>query len=59
MGSGKGTPEYWVCVVQPGLILFEMNGVSKSVAYDALRNAAYKLPIKTRFVSRNEETKVK
>jgi large subunit ribosomal protein L16 len=53
MGSGKGTPEYWVCVVKPGLILFEMNGVPKQVAYAALRNAAYKLPIKTRFVSRD------
>lgn len=52
MGSGKGTPEYWVCVIKPGKILFEMNGVSKQVAYNALRNAAYKLPIKTRFVSR-------
>jgi len=53
MGSGKGTPEYWVCVIKPGTILFEMNGVSKQVAYDALSNAAYKLPIKTRFVSRD------
>jgi large subunit ribosomal protein L16 len=53
MGSGKGTPEYWVCVVKPGAILFEMNGVPKQVAYNALRNAAYKLPIKTRFVSRD------
>mmetsp|Transcript_11668 Transcript_11668/g.39858 ORF Transcript_11668/g.39858 Transcript_11668/m.39858 type:complete len:138 (+) Transcript_11668:50-463(+) len=52
MGSGKGTPEYWVCVVKPGLILFEMNGVSREVAYNALKNAAYKLPIKTRFVAR-------
>lgn len=53
MGSGKGTPEYWVCVIKPGAILFEMNGVSKEIAYEALRNAAYKLPIKTRFVSRD------
>ena len=53
MGSGKGTPEYWVCVVKPGLILFEINGVSEKVAYDAFKNAAYKLPIKTRFISRN------
>lgn len=53
MGSGKGTPEYWVCVIKPGAILFEMNGVSREVAYSALRNAAYKLPIKTRFVSRD------
>jgi len=53
MGSGKGTPEYWVCVIKPGAILFEMNGVSREIAYEALRNAAYKLPIKTRFVSRD------
>lgn len=52
MGSGKGTPEYWVCVIKPGVILFEMNGVSRSVAHAALKNAAYKLPIKTRFISR-------
>lgn len=52
MGSGKGTPEYWVCVIKPGAILFEMNGVTREVAYSALRNAAYKLPIKTRFISR-------
>jgi large subunit ribosomal protein L16 len=53
MGSGKGTPEYWVCVIKPGAILFEMNGVTRDVAYNALRNAAYKLPIKTRFVARD------
>lgn len=53
MGSGKGTPEYWVCVIQPGVIMFEMNGVTKAVAQSALKNAAYKLPIKTRFVSRD------
>jgi large subunit ribosomal protein L16 len=52
MGKGKGNPEYWVAVVKPGRILFELEGVSEKVARDALRLAAAKLPIKTRFVSR-------
>jgi len=54
MGSGKGAPEYWVAVVKPGRILFEMAGVSESVAREAMRLAAMKLPIKTKFVSRDE-----
>ena len=57
MGSGKGSPEYWVAVVKPGRIMFEMNGVSEEVAREALRLAANKLPIKCKFV-RKEETEV-
>ena len=52
MGKGKGSPEYWVAVVRPGRILFEVEGVSADVAKEALRLAAHKLPIKTRFVVR-------
>ena len=54
MGSGKGSPEYWVCVVKPGRVLFEMNGVSKEVAMEAMRLAGHKLPIRTKFVTREE-----
>ena len=54
MGSGKGNPEEWVAVVKPGRIMFEVAGVSESVAREALRLAAHKLPIKTKFVSRTE-----
>jgi large subunit ribosomal protein L16 len=52
MGKGKGAPEGWVAVVKPGRILFEMEGVSESVAREAMRLAAHKLPIRTRFVAR-------
>ena len=52
MGSGKGTPEYWVCRVQPGRIMFELDGVPKQLAQEAFTLAAAKLPIKTRMVSR-------
>ena len=52
MGSGKGTPEYWVCRVHPGRIMFEMDGVPKQLAQEAFTLAAAKLPIKTRMVSR-------
>lgn len=52
MGKGKGAPEYWVAVVQPGKIMFEVDGVSQSVAEEAFRLAAHKLPIKTKFVKR-------
>jgi large subunit ribosomal protein L16 len=52
MGSGKGTPEYWVCRVHPGRIMFEMDGVPKQLATEAFALAAAKLPIKTRVVSR-------
>lgn len=54
MGSGKGSPEYWVAVVKPGRILFEMSGVSEEDAREAMRLAAHKLPIKTKFVTREE-----
>ncbi len=50
MGSGKGSPEYWVAVVKPGKILYEMKGVSETVARAAMRIASYKMPIKTQFV---------
>ena len=52
MGSGKGAPEYWVAVVRPGRIIYEIDGVSESVARAAMRLAAYKMPMKTQFVSR-------
>ena len=52
MGSGKGTPEYWVCRVHPGRIMFELDGVPKQLAQEAFTLAAAKLPIKTRMVSR-------
>lgn len=54
MGSGKGTPEYWVAVVKPGRVLFELAGVSEEVAREAMRLAAHKLPIKTKFITRAE-----
>lgn len=54
MGSGKGSPEYWVAVVKPGRIMFEMDGVTEEVAREAMRLAAHKLPIKTKFVKREE-----
>ncbi len=52
MGSGKGNPEYWVSEVQPGRILFEMNGVTREQAKEAFRLAGHKLPVRTRFVAR-------
>ena len=52
MGKGKGAPEEWVCVIKPARILYEMEGVTRQVAEEALRLAAHKLPIRTRFVSR-------
>ncbi|HOV80696.1 MAG TPA: 50S ribosomal protein L16 [Bacillota bacterium] len=58
MGSGKGTPEYWVAVVKPGRIMFELAGVSEEVAREAMRLASHKLPIKTKFVKRQEEGEV-
>ena len=51
MGSGKGSVEYWVAVVKPGRVLFEMAGVSEDIAKEALRLAAHKLPIKTKFIT--------
>jgi large subunit ribosomal protein L16 len=55
MGKGKGTPEFWVCRVKPGKIMFEIDGVSEETAREALRLGAAKLPIKTRFVARIAE----
>lgn len=54
MGSGKGAPEYWVAVIKPGRVLFEMAGVSHDVAKEAMRLAAAKLPMKTKFVVREQ-----
>jgi large subunit ribosomal protein L16 len=54
MGKGKGSPDSWVSVVKPGIILYEMEGVTEETAREALRLAAYKLPIKTKFISRKE-----
>ena len=54
MGKGKGAPEDWVCVVRPGKILFEMEGVPEATAAEAMRLAAAKLPVRTRFVVRQE-----
>ena len=56
MGSGKGSPEYWVAVVKPGRVMFEMAGVPEETAREALRLASHKLPCKTKFVKRETET---
>ena len=55
MGSGKGSPDSWVAVVRPGLMLYEMQGVDEATAREALRLAAHKLPMKTKFVFREED----
>ena len=55
MGSGKGAPEYWVAVVKPGRVMFEIAGVSEEVAREALCLASHKLPLKTKFVKREEK----
>ena len=55
MGSGKGSPEYWVSVVKPGRVMFEIAGVSEEIAREALRLASHKLPIKTKVITRTEE----
>ena len=54
MGKGKGNPEYWAAVVKPGRILFELDGVPEEVAKEAMRLAAHKLPIKTKFITRRD-----
>jgi large subunit ribosomal protein L16 len=54
MGSGKGAPEFWVAVVKPGRVLFELSGVSEEVAREAMRLASHKLPVKTKFVTRRD-----
>ena len=57
MGSGKGAPEYWVAVVKPGRVMFELEGVTEAQAKEALRLASHKLPIKCKFVVKNQEAK--
>ncbi len=54
MGKGKGAPDHWVAVIRPGRVLFEMEGVDESIAKEAMRLAAHKLPIRTKFVGRKE-----
>ncbi len=54
MGSGKGAPEFWVAVVKPGKVMFEIAGVSEEVAREAMRLAAHKLPVKCKFVTKNQ-----
>ena len=56
MGSGKGSPEYWVAVVKPGRVMFEMDGVTEEQAREAMRLASHKLPIKCKFVKKDVET---
>lgn len=58
MGKGKGQPEYWVAVVRPGTILFELDGLSETIARDSLRLAASKLPFATRFITRHRNLTV-
>ena len=57
MGSGKGSPEYWVAVVKPGRVMFEIKGVDEALAREAMRLAANKLPIKCKFVTKAEQEK--
>jgi large subunit ribosomal protein L16 len=54
MGSGKGSPEYWVAVVHTGRILYEINGVSEAIARQALKTTSYKMPVKTKFLMKSE-----
>ena len=55
MGSGKGSPEFWVAVIKPGRVLFELSGVTEPVAREALRLASHKLPCKTKFIKKEED----
>ena len=55
MGSGKGSPEYWVAVVKPGRVMFELGGVAEDIAREALRLATHKLPLKCKIISRKEQ----
>nr|YP_009472503.1 ribosomal protein L16 [Chlorodesmis fastigiata]ARO74200.1 ribosomal protein L16 [Chlorodesmis fastigiata] len=57
MGSGKGAPEYWVAVVKPGQILYEIKGISSKIAHKALKNASFKMPIKTKIQSNDSTSK--
>lgn len=54
MGSGKGAPEFWVAVIKPGRVMFELSGVDEDLAREAMRKAGHKLPVRTRFVTREE-----
>ncbi|MFA7404192.1 MAG: 50S ribosomal protein L16 [Pelobacteraceae bacterium] len=54
MGKGKGSPDSWVCVIKPGVVLYEMEGVTEEIAREALRLAAHKLPISTKFINRGD-----
>lgn len=54
MGKGKGSPDSWVCVIKPGMVLYEMEGVTEEIAREALRLAAHKLPISTKFIIRGD-----
>ena len=54
MGSGKGSPEFWVAVVKPGRVMFELSGVPEDLAREAMRKAGHKLPVRTRFVTRED-----
>ncbi len=54
MGKGKGAPEYWVAVVKPGRIIYEISGITEVIAKEALRRASHKLPVATKFVKRDE-----
>ncbi|OGT99575.1 MAG: 50S ribosomal protein L16 [Geobacteraceae bacterium GWB2_52_12] len=54
MGKGKGSPDSWVCVIKPGVVLYEMEGVTEEIAREAFRLAAHKLPISTKFISRGD-----
>ena len=56
MGSGKGSPEYWVAVVKPGTVMFEIGGVSEELAREAMRLAMYKLPVKCKFIKKEEKS---
>ena len=58
MGSGKGSPEYWVAVIKPGRVLFELTGVPEETAREAMRLASHKLPVKTKFVTRRDFEKM-
>lgn len=54
MGKGKGSPDSWVCVIKPGMVLYEMEGVTEEIAREAFRLAAHKLPLSTKFISRGD-----
>jgi large subunit ribosomal protein L16 len=58
MGSGKGSPEYWAAVVKPGRVMFEMDGVSEEIAREAMRLAMHKLPIKCKFMAKEQNEEV-